>query len=293
MTDFKMGLIRPASRQGSRVDFAGFRPFPSDWWSDRTIHNPYEADAIYLDLDYLDCNKDFAEISETKSFQDNAHKCFCYSMHDNPTFAYKPWSNDVTKFIAQPLVQNGANIIPVPLQMRHFERELIKDTKFIEQCRNRKKEYDYIFVGQVKYANRDWLYPENIKPRLLTGSSYVFRETEPIWNIKTVEDRVNLVKDFCWELAGARFAFCPRGIGSSSFRLFQSLMVGTVPILTGMIEYPMKEVVNWDRIALYIPPTRPLTDYEGRREDGIKAWDNYFHMTKTDEYLFEKYLEKK
>ena len=153
--------------------------------------------------------------------------------------------------------------------------------------------------GRSKSLKKIFQEPENID--LPNGSTYLFENTQPIWSVKDVEERVKLSKEFCSKIASARYCFAPRGVGSSSFRLYQSLMVGTVPIIYGMKDRPFEDVLDWSDFSIdgdYCSLTGSLEvpsekDYECMRERGITIWDQYFHMQKTDEYLFQKYLETK
>ena len=61
-------------------------------------------------------------------------------------------------------------------------------------------------------------------------------------------DKVERIKDFLNEVSLSKFTFCPRGNGSSSFRLFESLEAGSVPIITGMIDYPFRDKVDYKKI---------------------------------------------
>lgn len=258
-----------------------------------------DADWIYVCLDYLDCNQDYQSLRSTKEFNLYKHKMVVYAMHDTPSFAYQ--DPEVLKFIAQPLYGKEENerwnIVSVPLQMRHFEYNLISDQEYIESARSTEKKYDFCFIGQTGYQGRNFLEPENIN--LPNGATYLFENTEPIWSIQDTEDRVSLSKEFCSRIASARYCFAPRGVGSSSFRLYQSLMVGTVPIIYGMNDRPFGDVLDWSDFSIdgdYCKLTGSLElpsgeDYGCMRGRGMAIWDHLFHMKKTDEYIFEKYLE--
>jgi hypothetical protein len=268
------------------------RPFGFNRDKFEVVKNPYDADWIYLNLHYLNCNQDFQAIQQTKEYQDNADRCVMWTMHDHPMCAYvdpRP-----LKFVCSPLGNPEDNkkmrVVPAPLQMRHFEYELIQDKEFIERCRNQKKIYDFVYIGQVQYAQRDWLRPENIKQE-----KYLFEETKPIYGISSVKERVEIVKKFCLDIAQARFAFSPRGAGSSSFRLFQSLMSGTVPVVSGMTDYPFSNVLDWNLFTIIDDDhtkTNSLVsmDESSLREKGMEVWDEYFDMRKTDEKFFEEIL---
>ena len=127
----------------------------------------------------------------------------------------------------------------------------------------------------------------------MSGYSYLFRENnDGIYGLYPEEKRKELIK-FLEEIASCRFVFCPRGIGSSSFRLYQSLMVGSIPIITGMNDYPFKNRVNWDHISIRgqlenLPqlirhakdmirevPGTDTYQYNNARSKGMLFWDIY------------------
>ena len=127
---------------------------------------------------------------------------------------------------------------------------------------------------------------------IIRRENYLFRETKPIYGVQDVGERVSIIKDFCLEVAKSRYCFAPRGAGSSSFRFYQSLMVGTVPIVSGMNDYPFSSEINWNDFSIIDDSHtkhNELISYNeyGLREKGMKVWDNYFRMDRTDEILFE------
>ena len=130
------------------------RPFSHNLDRVQYVEDPVEADWILGNLHYLDCERDFLNIARTRAFQVMPEKFVFWSMHDTPMFAYAEGRS--LKFICQPLagpVKNKEmNIVSVPLQMRHFELDLISDIDFINECRSTEKEYDFVYVGQIVYC---------------------------------------------------------------------------------------------------------------------------------------------
>lgn len=251
-----------------------------------------DADYILGNLDYLDCNKDYYKISQTEVFKKYSDKFVFWSMHDNPTFAYHEKKSK--KFLCQPIynhkINDQYNIIPVPLQMRHYELEMTNDRSFINSVRDIQKQNNFVYVGQIIYANRMWL-------RSIQLPKYDFEETKPIWGFKDVETRINLNKEFCKRIAKAKYCFAPRGVGSSSFRLYQSMMAGTVPIVFGMTDYPFKEFVNWDSFVLkeeknYTSLLTNDDNYAIMREKAINFWDEYVYIPNCDKRIFDIYLAR-
>jgi len=268
------------------------RPFSHNLDKIKYTTNHSEADYILGNLDYLECNRDYYKISQTEIFKRHSDKFVFWSMHDNPTFAYVDKKS--IKFICQPLYNNKINkeynVIPVPLQMRHYELEMTKDKDFIARMRSTTKENNFVYVGQIVYANRQWL-------RSLNLPKYDFEETKPIWGIKDTNSRVELNKQFCQRISKAKYCFAPRGVGSSSFRLYQSMMAGTVPIESGMIDYPFKEFVDWSSFTIKNEKNliNLLTNEEKYvilRENTIDFWDKYVDIPNCDKIIFESYISE-
>jgi len=174
----------------------------------------------------------------------------------------------------------------VPLVMTdHLKVHLDED--FIQQCRDQEKIYDYYFVGQF-YGKRDVL-------RNFNKGNSIIKQTSSIYGFND-EDKLNAIKAFLMELGKAKFGFAPRGVGSNSFRLYECLMVGTIPIATDVIEYPFTDDVNWDDIAVRgsldnldnLINKCDNIDYDSCRDNGIKFWQNYCKM----DIMFEKIKKK-
>ena len=73
------------------------RPFSHNLDRVQYVEDVTEADWILGYLDYLNCEKDYVEIVQSRVFQVMPEKFVFWSMHDSPRFAYvEPYS---TKFI--------------------------------------------------------------------------------------------------------------------------------------------------------------------------------------------------
>ena len=272
------------------------RPFSHNLDRIEYVEDVVEADWILGYLDYLDCEQDYVNIVRTRAFQAMPEKFVFWSMHDSPRFAYvEPYS---TKFLCQPLgtkrVNQRSKVIPVPLQMRHYELDLTSDLNFIEELRQTTKTYDFVYVGQIVYAAREYFRTMSYN-RL---EKYDFEATQPIWGVKDTKERVDMMKDFCRRLARSRYAFAPRGVGTSSFRLYQAMMSGAVPIVSGMVDYPFDDEVDWSEFCIINDDhekydfesliDRP--DYDAMRQKAIQFWEDYVRIDKCDRRLFDKYL---
>lgn len=269
------------------------RPFSNNIDRINLIKNHEDCDFIFGYLDYLNCNEDFLEISKTEIYQKYKHKFVFYSMHDNPKFAYI--DKEPIKIICQPITEDieNNNIIVCPLQMRHFEWEIIQDLNFIDKCRKQNKDVDLTFIGQPRYWGRELIFKSDFSP--LTTN---FKATGSIYSIQNTQQRISIMKDFYVETARSKFTISPRGMGSSSFRFYQSLMVGSVPILSGHVRLPFEDKIDYDKLCIrlnleekdYVNKLHKIirnTNYEEMREYGMKTWDDYFRIDRTDKHIFD------
>jgi len=254
---------------------AHHRPFT---FNCKVVKNPHSADKILIKpADYMR----FVSDHNYKPYWD---KTVVYANDDNPNYLLR--ENKIKKLLAQPLVNKKTldmyNAMTIPLVMTdHLKVHL--DEEFLQQCRDQEKIYDYYFVGQF-YGKREVL-------RNFNQGNSIIKQTSSIYGFSD-EDKLNAIKAFLMELGKAKFGFAPRGVGSNSFRLYECLMVGTIPIATDVIEYPFTDDVNWDDIAIrgsldnlnQLIDKCDNIDYDNCRNKGIKFWEDNCKM----DVMFEK-----
>lgn len=230
----------------------------------------------------------YPRIIKDGMFSNKLDKVVVYANDDNPNYLLS--DKQSKKFIAQPLHSkeklNEFNAITVPLLMTDHET-IHLDKEFIEECRNQEKIYDYYFVGQV-YGNRKEIMNLNLP-------NSIIKKTGSIYGLNA-EQKLQKIKDFLMDLGKAKFGFAPRGVGSNSFRLYECLMVGTVPISTDVITYPFEKEVDWDSFTVrgslknvkeLVEKTKNI-DYNTVRGNGIDFWENYCKM----DVLYDKILNE-
>jgi hypothetical protein len=76
-------------------------------------------------------------------------------------------------------------------------------------------------------------------------------------------------------LAQSEFALCPRGYGVTSFRLYEALHCGAVPIYVSDVHWlPYSRVIDWNKIAIIIKPEEIHTTRE-QMANHVQDWDYY------------------
>jgi len=242
------------------------RPFYPTNYEIKLVNNPEDADYILLSPEIKLYH------NQINKYQKYKNKMVVWVNNDNPNFL-DDLDGVKYKFVSQPTGKK-LNYMCVPLVMTdHIKWH--NNENFLEKCRNEKKIYDYCFMGQI-YGNRKKLL--NLKL-----DKYLLKQTGSIYVMDDIQKQKSIEK-FLIELSRCKFSFCPRGTGSNSFRLYESLMVGTVPISTDVIEYPFDdETTNWDNFIIrgkmsnidkLIDKSKNI-DYNIFRKNGIDFWEKY------------------
>jgi hypothetical protein len=76
-----------------------------------------------------------------------------------------------------------------------------------------------------------------------------------------IVDRVDSSATYVQLMLKSYVALCPRGYGGSSFRFFEALQLGTVPLLVGDVDTrPFKQHINWNAISLFCDDVSELAN---------------------------------
>jgi hypothetical protein len=233
----------------------------------------------------------YNRIVESELFINNKEKFVFYVNHDKPEFLYR--EKDSIKLVAQPAHKKDFiedyNITTIPLLMTdHLDFHM--DDNLLNECRNVEKRYDFIYLGQ--------LYGDRLRLRNLPLDNFLLKATSDIYHLPT-DSKKNKIKNYLKELGQGKFGFCPRGGGSNSFRLYECLMVGVVPIITDVIQLPFTDEVNWEEFSIIgsmknidelIEKTKTI-DYDVYRQKGIDFWEKYCKYYNMNDIIINKIRE--
>ena len=103
--------------------------------------------------------------------------------------------------------------------------------------------------------------------------------------------------DYLVEITKSHFVLCPRGLGTSTYRLYEVLRLGRVPIIISDDWVP-PEGINWNSCSIRIAEDRitdlpVLIQYYIKRWPEMSAaastvWRNYFHESVLADFLFDQ-----
>ena len=95
------------------------------------------------------------------------------------------------------------------------------------------------------------------------------------------------------------FALCPRGVGSTSFRLAEAMQFGCIPVyISDTFSLPFEDKINWDNIIVKIKPTEVSKLHKtlatkatnpawliSRQNNVRKVYNDFFKMEKCAETI--------
>jgi hypothetical protein len=159
---------------------------------------------------------------------DKEKKYFTVSQHDDAPLDDLP--SKTLKFSAG---GNQKNCIPIPLICSSLEN--IKETK---------KDIFCSFVGSITHPVR-----LSMLHYLKANPNYVLLPKN--WSSNVENEKQDL---FLNVTSRSKFTLCPRGYGSTSFRLYESMQLGSIPVY---IYYdtpyvPFADELDWNKLSVLI-----------------------------------------
>lgn len=163
----------------------------------------------------------------------------------------------VTVFTANRMYDNG--MIDVPLLLSPHPMEGYPEKKYLAS-----------FIGQIPTHPVRSEMMDEVGGR---ADSYITGEFHGI-------------EDFVRAIQSSHVALAPRGDGAQSYRFYEAMQLGVVPLYISDIDArPFKRWLDWDSISLYRPNAEGLAEYldgldreELRRMGQNAQWAYYEHL---------------
>lgn len=203
---------------------------------------------------------------------------FTVSQHDDAITEYLPFN---TVHFAAGGRSGGT---PIPLICSSISRENISNTVT--------KDILCSFVGTISTTSG---LRQNLYQTLQSQPGFYF--TEPRWWAPTVSQEK--FTEFINITQRSWFTLCPRGYGLQSFRFFEVLQLGSIPIFVYDTEwFPFNQFIDWSTFSICvhisniqnIPKLINNITKEKRMEmlkNGYKVYKEYFTLEQTSKYIFK------
>lgn len=175
---------------------------------------------------------------------------------------------------------NNGNI-PIPLVCSPIPN------MFLE---HKEKNYLASFVGSMTHPIREKLFTTYNK-------DCDFNFTMKHWTPKITK---NDFDNFISKTKVSKFTLCPRGYGKTSFRLYETFQLNSVPVyISDHFWLPFTEDINWEEICVLIRPDEIKnlkdillsindTKYISMIEKGKMVWETFLEINKTCEKILNK-----
>ena len=86
--------------------------------------------------------------------------------------------------------------------------------------------------------------------------SKILMERQDVW----YQDGDLGIETFVDKIHDSYIGICPRGYGGSSFRLFEVMQLGRVPLIIGDVDpRPFRRILPWDQMSFYIEKAEDIT----------------------------------
>lgn len=211
-------------------------------------HYNGDSDRIYLPVYWTNyyCNNGYGHgriepLFEWLGTLDKSKKYWTVVQYDDGILQ-KPDGLDILVFSA-----GNPSGIPIPLIPSHYL-----------EVPNVMKGYDLTFIGNINN--------HPIRKQLI--------EDTGCWKMDGL-----LPQDYYKVLAQSDFTLCPRGYGVTSFRIYEALHCGAIPVIVSDVMWlPMRRDVDWGRLCIAIQPDQIGGIREMMRHHR-QDWD-YYHKIK-------------
>ena len=202
-------------------------------------------------------------------------KVFMYNPHD------KPW-----------LVLPG---LYASMPRTFFNADLMAASPYVEQInpyirydRAVSPTYLFSFIGSPNSGPRRQILKLNEHPRALVKPSLA--------DMFGTDNLTSAKESYAEVLSQSKFVLCPRGAGTSSFRLFETMQAGRVPVIISDYWVAPKGPC-WDDFALFVPEcdvgrlpeilAAAEAQWAERATLSRKAWETFFAPDVIFNYLME------
>jgi hypothetical protein len=150
------------------------------------------------------------------------------------------------------------------------------------------------FIGRRSHQIRHKLFNLRFKRKdiLIQDSSHF-----SAWSKKSDKDKTADHEKYLSILTKSKFAICPRGLGSSSIRLFEAMSLGVCPVIISD-EWVPPIGPDWDECSIFLKESeigsleKILEEYENKYSEmgdkALIAFREYFSDEKYFDYLIDR-----
>lgn len=214
------------------------------------VTDPAEADIILLGNAR---QNDFgARLLDNELLRQWPDKCFTLSDEDHPPVLVRGLHTSARRSVLLSRRIRTGSYSTYPEQFKNpFIEALAADPNHAPP-----KRHPFSFIGRDSHPVRKTLLRMKFRdPEIVVEDSSSF----DLWG-EPDAGATRRQHHYAMVLAASRFSLCPRGAGTSSLRLFESLQLGVAPVILAD-DWPPPQGPDWDHCAIFVRE-RDLPDIE-------------------------------
>jgi hypothetical protein len=201
-------------------------------WFQKNCTKDVKRDYIAISWTTLYCENKDPGIQNFLNSLDPNKSYFTVCQHDDGPIERLPMN---TLIFSAGGNQTNGNIIPIPLICSKLSDTFINESKTI-LCS---------FVGSVTHPIR-----KQLIDAWKDHPQFIFAAQN--WTPNVPEKNLTIFKTLT---AKSKFTLCPRGYGKTSFRLYEAMQLGSVPVYVSDSHYlPWTDEINWSEFCVLIKP---------------------------------------
>jgi hypothetical protein len=117
----------------------------------------------------------------------------------------------------------------------------------------RRRDLRASFVGALSTATRHYAIRGATAAALAGRSEYLVRDVTPVWGARDERSLAAQQAEFVDVMCRSVFALCPRGYGKTSFRLYEAMQLGCIPVYIYDEPWlPYAEVLDWNEFCVLV-----------------------------------------
>lgn len=143
------------------------------------------------------------------------------------------------------------------------------------------KDLLFSFAGRPSHRVRRRLLAQRFN-----GSDVIIEDTSAYYHFSDKTGDHSRSQQHYWEMAArSKYVLCPRGVGTSSIRIFEMMQAGIAPVIVSDDWLPPSGPV-WEQFALFVPECEIGSiydkvkahehEYRDRGQFAREAWEKYF-----------------
>ena len=259
--------------------YNNYKTNPASWLKSKSIsglnictNDPEEADVIIFVESHPGNDPYFRTVFNNSIYKKYKNKCVLYHDADLSITPMPTISPSIELWQYNPKHKRSVHYIA-----RAFENETIENADV-----NYKTDRDYLysFIGSKTHAIRNKIIRANHPPNTFVKDTTGLNA----WEMAS-DKKLEYEKEFHHVMKESFFVLCPRGIGPCSYRLFETMQLGRVPVIISdqWVEIPD---IEWNKISIRVEEgmVQQLPEIlNERKKDAIemgknarKCWENFF-----------------